>query len=536
MSSEPPAFVTIDHGTATVAAALVGRVDARWRLLGATAAPASVGADPLVARLRSRLEASDPALARACGLAGYPRDGDLPRVETRTSPPPVMVVLGATIRAVGPLAAAAATAGWHVRSMAIEGADILEVATAIADPSVAAVLAGCSDPPGGDERPLVAALAALVAAATQRRPDLTLILAGPVGEPGSGADAVTPSERSGATILAPAPAIADGARLQALLDGVRGDEPDGHRALARSVVTLADVLQRRVEVVEIGQSTGTRVSATWSPDGVVAPAETSFVPAAALVPWGDDDSIVDEVAGWLAVPIDRLRLRDRLRDLAVVPWGDAAGDGAQLRMAAARAAVARLVAATPAHDELPTPDLVVAAGGVWSVAPGPAVALALADVLRRPGARALGLDHARLLGPLGMIEDPVERRQVMADLRDELLVPLGTVLMPAGLRSGRSIGRLGVRGDGAPIELDLVPGGIELVDLPPGGQAVLDATFRETVDLGHRTRRVALEVAGGLGGLLVDLRDIPLRLPDRVERRRELMLAWQAALWAGLDG
>ena len=530
MSSEPRAFVTIDHGTATVAAALVGRVDGRWRLLGASAVPASVGADPLVARLRTRLEQSDPELAIACGLAGADV-GDLPRVETRTSSPPTIVVLGATMRAVGPLAAAASTAGWRVRPMAIEGADILAVASALADPSVAAVLAGASDPPGGDERPLIAELGALVAAATQRRPDLTAILAGPVG----GSDAAFPAERPGATILAPAPAIADGARLRALLDGVRGGEPDGHRALARSVVTLADVLQRRVEVVEIGQSSGTRVSATWSPDGVVAPAESAFVPAAALVPPGEDDSIVDEVAGWLAVPLDRLRLRDRLRDLAVVPWGDAGGDGAQLRMAAARAALARLVAATPAHDALPPPDLIVAAGGAWTVAPGPAIALALADVLRRPGARGLGLDHARLLAPLGMIEDPVERRSVMVDLRDELLVPLGTVLMPAGLRSGRSIGRLAVQGDGAPVELDLVPGGIELVDLPPGERAVLDATFREAVDLGHRTRRVALEVAGGLGGLVVDLRDIPLQLPDRVDRRRELMLAWQAALWAGLD-
>ena len=536
MSSEPPAFVTIDRGTATIAAALIGRVDGRWRLLGASASPANVGAAPLIARLRARLVASDPELAHACGLAGAAGDDDLPRVETRTSPPPVIVVLGATMRAVGPLAAAASTAGWQVRSMAIEGADILAVATALADPSVAAVLAGCSDPPGGDERPLIAELGALVAAASQRRPDLTVILAGPVGEPGGGVEPASSPERSGATILAPAPAIADGARLRALLDGVRGGETDGRRALARSAVTLADVLQRRVEVVEIGQSSGMRVSAAWSPDGVVAPPETAFVPAAALVPPGEDDSIVDEVAGWLAVPIDRLRLRDRLRDLAVVPWGDAAGDGAQLRMAAARAALARLVDATPPHDALPTPDLVVAAGGVWTVAPGPAVALALADILRRPGARGLGLDHARILAPLGMIEDPVERRDVMADLRDELLVPLGTVLMPAGLRAGRSIGSLGVQGDGAPVELDLVPGGIELVDLPPGERAVLDATFRETVDLGHRTRRVALEVAGGLGGLLVDLRDIPLQLPDRVERRRELMLAWQAALWSGLEG
>jgi hypothetical protein len=42
-------------------------------------------------------------------------------------------------------------------------------------------------------------------------------------------------------------------------------------------------------------------------------------------------------------------------------------------------------------------------------------------------------------------------------------------------------------------------------------------------------------VAGGLGGLLVDLRDVPLRLPDRADRRRDLLAAWQAALWQGSD-
>jgi hypothetical protein len=42
-------------------------------------------------------------------------------------------------------------------------------------------------------------------------------------------------------------------------------------------------------------------------------------------------------------------------------------------------------------------------------------------------------------------------------------------------------------------------------------------------------------VAGGLGGLLVDLRDVPLRLPDRADRRQELLAAWQEALWAGSE-
>jgi hypothetical protein len=535
VSSQPATFATIDLGTATVAASIVGRVDDRWRLLGATAAPVSVGPDPLLHRLRIRLEAADPELARACGLSGPGAIPDLPRLETRTSPPPTIVVVAATERVVRPLGEAAATAGWRVRAMAIEGADILLVASALADPSVSAVLAGTSDPPGADERPLVPDLGALVVAATQRRPDLATVLAGALAAADGPTYRAISSERAGVTLRAPVPTAALSGQLRELLDDLRGGARDGRRALARSVATLAEVLQRRVEVVEIGQSAGARISAAWSPDGATPRVSAAFVAEAALVPPGTDDWVVDAVAGWLSIPLDRLRLRDRLRDLTSTPWGDAAGDGAQLRMAAARAALARLVAATPAHDTLPPPDLVVAAGGVWSLAPGPAVALALADVMRRPGVRGLGLDHARLLAPLGMIEDTDERRRVMHDLHDDLLVPLGSVMMPAGLRFGRSAGSLGVQGDGDRVELDLVPGGIELVDLPPGVRAVVEASFREPTDLGVRARHVAFEVAGGLGGLLIDMRDIPLRLPERLERRREVMQAWQGAMWAGLE-
>jgi hypothetical protein len=90
-----------------------------------------------------------------------------------------------------------------------------------------------------------------------------------------------------------------------------------------------------------------------------------------------------------------------------------------------------------------------------------------------------------------------------------------------------------VHGTSGSTELNLMPGGIELVDLPPGQSAVAEFKFRDAVRLGTRGRHFAVDVAGGLGGLLVDLRDVPLRLPERSERRRELLAGWQDALWAG---
>jgi hypothetical protein len=173
------------------------------------------------------------------------------------------------------------------------------------------------------------------------------------------------------------------------------------------------------------------------------------------------------------------------------------------------------------------------ASGVWSSVPAPTVTLAIVDVLRRPGASQYALDHGRLMGALGAIPDPGERLTVMADLADDLLAPLGSVVTPAGLRAGRSAGALTVHAAGTTTKLDLIPGGLELVDLPPGELATIEFRFRDTVRLGARGRHFAIDVGGGLSGLLVDLRDVPLRLPERADRRRDLLAAWQTALWAG---
>ena len=60
-------------------------------------------------------------------------------------------------------------------------------------------------------------------------------------------------------------------------------------------------------------------------------------------------------------------------------------------------------------------------------------------------------------------------------------------------------------------------------------------TFRDTVRLGARGRHFAIDVTGGLGGLVVDLRDVPLRLPDRADLRGEVLESWQATLLNGRD-
>ncbi len=551
MTPDDRACLALDLGVATTSAALLGRVEGRWRLLGSLAMPAGVPVEAVVATLAQRLVDADPGLAWA--LEAETVADSWPRLVSRTGRAPRLAVLGPTDRTTHRLADAARRAGWIVSSASAEHEDPLAMTRLILRRDVSAVLVGASDPPATDERPVLADLAELVAAAAGRRPEVTVVLSGSLAdqaprferrvEPGTPDG--QPSDRStggqssltgpAALLLAPAPTAGQpaGESLRLLLDELRAGPDDGRRGIVRATADLAAYYERRVETIEIGQGGGVRVAARPAGAAGEVTVHWATVAEAALVPDQVDDDVVDGVLGWSTLSLDRYRLRDRLAELRVAPWSEAHGDGAPLRMAAARAALARLVARTPDFDR-PVPDLLIAAGGAWAVAPGAAVGLAMADVVRRSGASQLAYDHARLLGPLGTIPDAGLRASMIGDLADDILAPLGSVVIPAGLRAGRSAGQVIVQGASGTTELELVPGGLELVDLPPGGAATADFQFRDTVTLGTRGKRFSVEVGGGLGGLLIDLRDVPLHLPDRSERRRELLDAWQRALWSGL--
>ena len=102
---------------------------------------------------------------------------------------------------------------------------------------------------------------------------------------------------------------------------------------------------------------------------------------------------------------------------------------------------------------------------------------------------------------------------MIADLIDDILAPLGTVVTPAGMHPGRSAGSLVVHGSDGSTRLDLMPGGLALVDLPPGTSAVAEFKFRESVRLGAR------------GTPFRDRRDRRPRRPRRRPARRPAQAA-----------
>ncbi|MEA2674909.1 MAG: hypothetical protein QOI92_2101 [Chloroflexota bacterium] len=537
MTTVPRALLAIDSGAATTSVALLGKPHDRWRLLGSLAAPAGTPTDVLAAVIAARLVTADLALADHVGVSVTSVE-DLPRLEATSSPPETLAVFGASVRAVRLLEAVAARTPWRVRAASPESHDPREMTELALRQEVTAVLVGAGDPPGPDERGWLDDLAGLVGAVARRRPELRIVLAGPIAARAAWAEGYgSPLESSLDRVFeAPPLGLRSGPdeALREILDRLLPGAADARHMSVRSALSLADALDRRIEVLDIGLDGGLRAMA----EPGVADQGPSVVAVrtaqGALVPLDVDDAAVDAVLAWTTGSLDRHRMGDRLLDLRAQPWADAAGDGARLRLAAARAALARLAARSHDIGTMASPDVTIIAGGAFAVAPARAVAMAVADTVRRPGATQLTLDHARLLGPIGTIDDPDERRDLLADLADDLLAPIGSLVVVASVPASRRVagraGRLTLDGDRHGRH-ELTGGEVTFVEMAPGDQALATLEFRDAVRIGHRARRVAVPVSGGVAGLAIDLRDVPLRLPERRDRRRAALAEWGELAW-----
>jgi len=544
VTKPPRTLAIVDAGGATLSVALVGHLDGRWRLLGSLAGPAAIDEDALLAAIAERTASADPVLAAGLGLDAGSR-ADVPRLTARSRPPGKLLVVGATERSLGLLMAEASRTSWHLISASPETHDPREMTELALDGTVDAVLLGAGDPPGPDERGALDDLAALGVAAARRRPDLRFVLCGGIRDRRAWRAARADDLDESRIVEVPAVAGRRGEEglLRAALEGLRADPLDGRGAMRRSVASLADLLDRRVELIEVGFDGGTRILAEPGTGGGDSTTESVITAEGGLIPPEPGDDIIDGVLAWSTGNLDRHRLIDRLRELRIRPWADAAGDGARLRLAAASAALARMAAVTEHLGSRPAPDLTIVAGGAFAGAPASAIALAVAGTIRRPGATQLAWDHARLLGPIGTIDDPAERYALLADLARDALVPLGTTFVAAasgsrqGLgRHGRgSVGRVDLAGDGLSMSRELAGDEVHFMDLPPGAVARARFEFHDAVRLGRRTRSAEVEVTGGLAGLLVDLRAVPLRLPERRDRRRTMLAAWSELSWPGDD-
>jgi hypothetical protein len=684
VTSQPRAFFAVDLGSATTAAAVLGHVGGRWRLIAHTAAPAAIDLDTMLIGLLARIGRVDPEMLEQLGVGDAPDIPTFvatwPRVVARTTPQRRIAVLAGSRRQRRRLEAAALRAGWLVVGGSADEDDPVVLSRLVLSVETGAVLLGADHSPGGDEKRHLPDLAALVAAAAEARPELTVVLAGgaaayesafaaladarsrhqpmastvhsvagsfepepPVeeslekaqsklasasasegevadeevaespehgaepGEPSAttppaeeqagleqageepAADEAEPEESWDEVLVSVQPgadepeaaatdgiagaANADaaaavdqrpgppsvatetspvfphvllapdaeaglpaGASLQQVLEGLRAFPNDSRLGVARSIASLAYVLDRSIESIEIGLQGGLWCrSEPFGQGHFTVVSSHACLADASFAPADPSEEAIDSVMAWSTTVVDRHKAMDRLNDLRLNPWGESDGDGAVFRLTAAKAAFARLIAAEPEMAANPMPELMIAAGGVFASSPPSVVALAMADLARRQGVCHIAADGARLFGPLGVIEDESERRRLMANLADDILMPLGSLILPAGVRPGRSAGHLRLKGASSAQDIELHPGVIQVVDLPPGRAARADLDFRDAVRLGTRARHFSVDVGGGLGGLLVDLRDIPMRISDRPESRRAALDAWQRGMWPEVD-
>ena len=556
MAHDPLAFFTLDRGSASTAAALIAQVEGRFRLLAHAAQPAGLPVEPLLARLAGDVATAEPGLLPVEGGEASSWTA-WPRLDVATRPPRSALLAAATERRLAELEQVVSGAGWAVAGrISPDRTDALEATALALGKGLDLLIVGAAGRPTAEERRALPDLAALLQAVLERRRDLPCLLTGAAAEAIEGwpaARIVLGPAPARTASLAPDPLRSLLRRAAGELAGQAGQRPphvasgraggerapagpaDGRAAFTTAIISLAAVLGQCIDAVDVGAAAGQRVLAT--PEGLRGQLElvdAALVPKAVL----EDDRLADAILAWSTLRGDTFVLRDRVRNLRLWPWRDAAGEGARLRLAAARAALVRLDTAWRLGDggggnaaaDAPA-DLLVASGGAFAVAPAPAIALALLDTLRRPGGMALAYDHARVLAPLGSLDDEGDRRRLLTDLLDDILVPLGSAVLATGLRASRHPGTLRVRSHGQALEVELVPGAIQVVDLPPGQTGTVELEARDGTWLGMRAKRVAVEVGGGLGGLLVDTRELPLRLPERPERRRDLLAAWERPLW-----
>jgi hypothetical protein len=538
VTEDAPAFFTLDRGTVSTAAALIAPVEGRYRMLAAAAAPSSLDPEVVLEDLAWRVARTDAAVAASMqGWRGWAR------LEVRTRRAPRACLVAASAETGTMLERAFVGAGWQVASRFFEpNPALIAFGEACLDGTVDAVAVGGRDDADQEERDQARLIWPRAGALARLRDDLAVIACGPFIERPEG----IPDERLFALPAPdPVPMTSESPLRQAavqvgahLVNGGDAGAIDGRSSLRTAISSLAVLLGSRVEAIEVGAAAGSRTLS--NADGELRHA---VVAAARLLPREilDDDEEADAVLRWSTSSSDPATRVDRLRELALHPWAESDREGVHLRLAALRAALQRLArawngAGQDGRTEDAAADVIVLGGGGFSMLPAAAAALAIVDGIRRPGAFTILHDHAGVLGPLGALPNEGDRRRLLADVMDDCLLPVGSALLTGSIGdAGRDSGRLAISTVLGDDELALEPERLRLVDLPPGIVARLEVDPGSGTILGVTGRRLRLELSGGLGGLLVDTRPIPLELPTNAEERRATLQAWEAPAWMGTE-
>lgn len=183
-------------------------------------------------------------------------------------------------------------------------------------------------------------------------------------------------------------------------------------------------------------------------------------------------------------------------------------------------------------DLMPLFEPILAGGGVVSDAPTPGQSLLLLlDALQPVGITSIIIDQNNLLPLLGAAAEFNSLMPVQV-LESGAFMSLGTivsVISPASHGMPVLRARLTYE-DGSEANVEVKFGGLEIIPLAMGQTARLALHPLQRSDIGNGPgRNAAVQVAGGVMGVVIDARGRPLALPEDPVRRRELFKKW---LWS----
>jgi len=183
-------------------------------------------------------------------------------------------------------------------------------------------------------------------------------------------------------------------------------------------------------------------------------------------------------------------------------------------------------------DLMPLFEPILAGGGAISDAPTPGQSLLLLlDALQPVGITSIILDQNNLLSLLGAAAEFNQLLPVQV-LESGAFMSLGTivsVISPAAYNTPVLKARLTYE-DGSEARAEVKFGGLEILPLGMGQTARLALHPLHRSDIGNGPgRTAAVQVAGGVMGVVIDARGRPLALPQDPVRRRELFKKW---LWS----
>jgi hypothetical protein len=520
----------VDVGSAWTKATVVGRARGRWRIVAQASQPTAWGEAELRTALVARLAASadrrvldrlEQMLAAA------------PRISCHTPIRAGRIGLAAVSAELSGAAArhAAESAGWLVaeEATADDGRALADRLGALQAAEVDAwLVAGGFDAGRADQ---ALEMAGLVAAARGRT-------RAPVVWAGSDhlADEVAALfEDGGVTRVAnprPSASVEDPIPLRHVLEELLQQiiEPAGVRQLSpvsfrRAVAELARSSQRRVAGVDLGARYLTWVSADEAGAAESRVFAAGGLAGTALVAPGTPARL----ARLLPMALDELAVADAVQNLHARPGTLPQTDD---ELAVMQAGVRHLLARSTVGDgAIAGIDLLIGAGRSIAAAPQPwQAAQLLLDGARPLGVTQLALDAASVLAPLGALDD-AEISEGMGVLRDDSLVPLGAAVVCRGGRAGQVAMRVSLSRPGWPSigPIELRAGQLQVLPLGRGQAADLEIELEAGVSLGtgRTTQRAHVSVTGGVVGLILDARDVPLTMPRRAEDRRAVLASWR---------